>query len=180
MSRSVLCGLPVLLIISLLVGCGWHLRGSGGSDLEDITVYLLPEMGEGELSNATADVLRSYGAQVVSDPQAANWVLVLLEQQTDRRTVSVTPRGQARAYELNYILRFRVDSGEGAPLLDEQTVATQVVYQADPQNILGRESQEQRLTEQLRFQVLDLMMARLANIPPQTDETVHGRGADPH
>lgn len=166
MSRSALRSLLPLLLVGVLVGCGWHLRGSGGSGLEGVTIYLQPEMGEGELANATADTLRSYGAEVVSDRLAADWVLVLLGQQTDRRTVSVTPQGQARAYELTFVLRFRADSQEGEPLLKEQTVAPQVVYQADPQNILGRESQERRLTEQLRRQALDLMMARLANILP--------------
>ncbi|MCO6441501.1 MAG: hypothetical protein J5I81_10525 [Nitrococcus mobilis] len=158
--------LSLLFVIALLVGCGWHLRGSGGGgDLDGVMVYVLPEMGEGELANITTDTLRSYGAQVVDDQQVADWVLVLLGQQTNRRTVSVTPQGQARAYELRYTLRFRVDTAEGEALLGGQTVAPQVVYQADPQNVLGRESQERRLTEQLRHQALDLMMGRLAGIP---------------
>ncbi|MDN5871597.1 MAG: LPS assembly lipoprotein LptE [Nitrococcus sp.] len=172
-----------LLVVSLLSGCGWHLRGSTGSalsggDLEDIKVYLAPEMGEGALTSAAADTLRGYGAQVVSDPQAADWVLDLLDQQTDRRTVSVTRQGQARAYELHYVLRFGVHSGAGVPLLGAQTVATQVVYQTDPQNILGRESQERRLLEQLRQHALELMMARLARIPSESGKAVPGRGAD--
>lgn len=178
MSRSLLHGIPLLLGSLLLIGCGWHLRGSGGSDLEGVKIYLVPEMGEGELASATADTLRGYGANIVSEAQAADWTLVLLDQQTDRRTVSVTPQGQARAYELRYALRFRVDSGAGVALLGEQTVASQVVYQTDPQNILGRESQERRLLEQLRNQALDLMMARLARIPPETGKAVPGRGAD--
>ncbi|WP_040661909.1 LPS-assembly lipoprotein LptE [Nitrococcus mobilis] len=161
-----LARLSQLLVVALLVGCGWHLRGSGGgADLEGVMVYVLPEMGEGELANVTTDTLRNYGAQVVGDQPVADWVLVLLGQQTNRRTVSVTSQGQARAYELSYTLHFRVDTAEGEALLDEQTVAPQVVYQADPQNVLGRESQERRLIEQLRRQALDLMMGRLAGIP---------------
>lgn len=165
MSRFALHGLLLLMLVAPpLTGCGWHLRGSAGSGLEGVRVYLQPEMGEGELANVASDTLQSYGAKVVSDRLDADWALVLLGQQIRRRTVSVTPQGQARAYELVYELRFRADSKDGEMLLKEQTVAPQVVYQADPQNILGRESQERRLTEQLRRQALDLMMARLANI----------------
>lgn len=156
----------LLLAVSFLVGCGWHLRGSGGGGLEGANIYLLPKMGVGELSKATADALRRYGAEIVGKRQAADWVLVLLDQQMDRRTVSVTPGGEARAYELSYRLRFRVESGAGAVLLGEQAVAPQVVYPVDPRDILGSESQARRLTEQLRHQALERMMARLANIPP--------------
>lgn len=185
MSRSALYSLPLLLVISLLVGCGWHLRGSGGEGLKGIMIYLLPKMGEGELANAAADVLTGYGAKIGSDRQTADWVLVLLDQNTSRRTISVTPRGEARAYELSYTLRFRVDSGDGAALLGEQSVGTQLVYQANPFNILGSESQARRLTEQLRQQVLELMVARLANMPqhntpPPLPPTGPRRGADPH
>lgn len=165
MSRPALYGLPLVLIVSLLVGCGWHLRGSGSGGLEGVTIYLLPKMGEGALSKAAADTLTGYGAKIVTDRQAAKWILVLLDQNTGRSTISVTPRGEARAYELSYTLHFRVDSSDGAALLGEQSVGTQVVYQANPLNILGNESQARRLTEQLRQQVLDLMVARLANIP---------------
>ena len=175
-----LSGLSVVLTLALLVGCGWHLRGSGGGGLKGVMIYLLPQMGEGELSNATADALRSYGAEVVGDRKAADWVLVLLDQNTSRRTVSVTPEGEARAYELTYSLRFRADSGEGASLLGEQSVASQLVYQADPRNILANESQARRLTEQLRDQALELMIARLASIPPTDKQGGAARGANPH
>lgn len=164
MSRSVLRGLPWLLAVSLLVGCGWHLRGSGGGGLQGITVYLLPKMGVGELSKATAAALRRYGAEVVRKRQAADWVLVLLDQHTERRTVSVTPGGEARAYELSYRLRFRVESGEGAVVLGEQAVAPQIVYPANPRDLLGSASQAQRLIDQLRHRALERMLARLANI----------------
>lgn len=170
MSGVRLRSLPLLLlVVSLLAGCGWHLRGSGGGGLQGIMVYLLPKMGEGALSKDAAETLRSYGAQVVADRQGAEWILILQNQQTNRRTVSVTREGEARAYELSYTLRFRVNSAAGATLLDVQTVTTRVVYQANPQNILGSESQERRLTEQLRSQALDLMSARLANIPRQAN-----------
>lgn len=165
MSRSTLQGFSLLLVVSLLVGCGWHLRGSGGSGLEGVMIYLLPKMGEGALSNATADVLTSYGAKVVSDRQTADWILVLLDQNTSNRTVSVTPQGEPRAYDLIYTLHFRVDSGAGAELLGAQSVGSRLVYQADPRDILANESQARRLTEQLRQQALDLMVARLANMP---------------
>lgn len=165
--------LALLLLVSLLVGCGWHLRGSGGGGLQGVTVYLQPKMGVGALSKAAEEALQGYGAQMVTDRKGAEWDLVLLSERTNRRTVSVTREGEARAYELSYTLRFQVNSGDGATLLGEQTVTTRLVYQANPQNILGSESQQRGLTEQLRSQAVDLMSARLANIP--RSENAQGR-----
>ncbi|HET8702147.1 MAG TPA: LPS assembly lipoprotein LptE [Nitrococcus sp.] len=174
MSRSALRA-SLLLTISLLVGCGWHLRGSGGggAGLQGIMVYLLPQMGEGPLSKATDDALQSYGAKVVSDRRTADWVLVLVSQNTSSRTVSITSQGEAQAYELTYTLRFRVDAPNGTPLLSEQSVASDTSYQTNPHDILGSESQARRLTEQMRGQAIDLMMGRLANIPRQHTTPSH-------
>jgi LPS-assembly lipoprotein len=157
--------LAVLAVTALLAGCGWHLRGSGGADLDGRPVYVdSSAMGTGDLSRTTARELSDLGAKLADSREAADMALVLLDERTRRRTLSVDRNGRATEYELDYTLQFQVESPAGDVLMSRQIVQEQRAYDTDASDVLGSQSREKRVLRDLRVESVRRMLARAATV----------------
>lgn len=154
--------LLLALLIGLLTGCGWHLRGSGPSaaSLEGRRLYVDSEVA-GELPATVARGLRLAGAETVPAPEAADAVLALLGEQVQRRAAAVSENARVQEYEIAYRLRFRLVSPGGGLILPEQEVGSSQVYRYDRTNVLGSQSQEAVVTERLRQDAIRLLLPRV-------------------
>lgn len=169
----------VVLLSALLAGCGWHLRGVGGGDLSDRAVLVESRLGAGPLTNQALSLLDAYGARVVETRAAAEQVLVILAERYEQRTLVTDENGDALEYELRYYLSFRVEGPEGEVLQSQQTVFTDGAYQADPLDAVGTQARRDRLAEELRFEAVQLMLARLARVQPRNQPDHPDSGVQP-
>jgi LPS-assembly lipoprotein len=150
-----------LLLIVLLTGCGWQLRGAGAG-FGGEAVYVESEVGAGELAFEAARTLSDLGARIVEDPAAADTIVVLVDESVSRTTLAVNERGRATEYELRYSLAFRVEDAGG--VLGRQTVRTYQAYDANPLDPLAEQSERERVLRDLREEAVNTMVARVARI----------------
>lgn len=160
-------GVPVVpaLLLSMLfaafAGCGFHLRGA---------VELPPEMTEvaiqgtkpyGELDVTLRNGFAREGGQVVESVQQARSVLVITQDVSIRRVLSVDSKGQANQYEVEYILGFRLDDPDGVTRVAAQTIRLRRQYRFDPNQTLAKADEEARLVKQMRQDAVRQMLRRL-------------------
>ncbi len=155
--------LLALALIALVAGCGWQLRGAGAG-FGGEAVFVQSEVGAGDLAFETARTLGDLGANIVDSREAAETIVVLVDENVSRATLSVDERGRAIEYELRYSLVFRVEDADGILGQGRQTVRTYRAYDANPLDPLAEQSQRERVLRDLRQEAVNTMIARVARI----------------
>ena len=167
---QVLASLIFVCNVVVLTGCGFHLRGSIELPEELSEVALKGTRPNGELGVAVRNALARVGGQVVDSPASARSVLLITQDSSNRRVLSVDSVGQANEYELRYSLGFRLDEPQGANLVVPQTINLRRQYRFDPDLTLAKADEEARLVREMRQdavrQMLRLLKAGIENPVP--------------
>lgn len=158
--------LLVLACISLLSGCGFHLRGAVA--LPEVMARTYVEGGAGsdlyyELENALVNA----GAEVVESTEAASAVLILHKQRLERRVLSVDSQGRAAEYELTLQLAFSLKDSKGLILADNERLSVVRDYSFDPDNVLAKGDEEAALRREMNRFAVSQMMRRLQSLARQ-------------
>ncbi|MBG6220837.1 MULTISPECIES: LPS assembly lipoprotein LptE [unclassified Janthinobacterium] len=154
----------------LLSACGFHLRGSNGSFmLPFATMYIgLPETSP--LAIGLKRYIRAIGStQVVDTKDGADAVLEVLSDPESNRTksiLSLNRNGRVQEYQLGYSINFRVVDKAGNQLLAPTTINLVRPITFDESQVLAKETEEAALYRDMRNDLVQQIMRRLAAIKP--------------
>jgi LPS-assembly lipoprotein len=161
----------LLLALTMVVGaCGFHLRGMGqpvplafASLSVGGNAPLLAEVLNRQL--ALRDDLR------LNPPTAAEAMLTLEAETVDRQIVTVNRSGRVTEYAILYRVRFSLRQG-AATRIDGAELVLKRDYSFDPNNVLGKEAEEQLLIRDLRSDAAQQILRRLAALQPIAGQSV--------
>ncbi|OEZ99500.1 LPS-assembly lipoprotein LptE [Janthinobacterium sp. HH107] len=154
----------------LLSACGFHLRGSNGSFmLPFATMYIgLPESSP--LAIGLKRYIRAIGStEVVNTRDGADAVLEVLSDPETNRTktiLSLNTSGRVQEYQLGYSINFRVVDKAGNQLLAPTTISLVRPITFDDRQVLAKETEEAALYRDMRNDLVQQIMRRLAAIKP--------------
>lgn len=147
MANTIFCRfLLCCYLVSPLAGCGFHLRGQANLP-PDLAMHIQDSTPEGQppsrLRRELERILKTNGATVTPDPEAADAILKILHEDLRRRTIATGPDGEIREYELRYTVDFAVTRADGQEYLskDSISVARDLLY--SEARILGRAAGEE-------------------------------------
>jgi LPS-assembly lipoprotein len=164
--------LCLALLLLLPAGCGWQLRG--GFELPPALETVRVTGGSEQIRSAITLGLRGSGARVVgveSEQEAAT--LRILSSIQEQRTLSTDGEGRALEYELIEGVTWEVADAEGETLIPRQTTQRTREFLFDPDNVLGKSSEVDRLRESMRR---DLAMAILRQMEARAGEETRPAG----
>nr|VFK36772.1 MAG: LPS-assembly lipoprotein [Candidatus Kentron sp. SD]VFK40372.1 MAG: LPS-assembly lipoprotein [Candidatus Kentron sp. SD] len=142
-----------IIVVSLLTGCDFRLRGSFSlpSAISSLYIQVPANFGSRLLADKLVTLLESNGVIVASNKKAANATLVLESESFDKRTLSVdSVSGKEREHELAYTVAYRVLATDGTELLPRQTVNLARDYLFDESAVLGTSQEESVLYREMR------------------------------
>lgn len=148
-----------------LAGCGFHLRGSGGSDRlppQMARTYVQAPSPYGPLAVELRRALQRNGVKISRDPLHATAVLAILQDSQGRRILSVTPTGRAQEYELGYTVRFELRGPAGKILVQPQSVHRTRDFLFDEAAVLGMDQEQELLYSDMRRDIAEDIVRRLA------------------
>lgn len=154
----------------LLSACGFHLRGSNGSFmLPFATMYIgLPDTSP--LAIDLKRYIRAIGStEVVNSRDDADAVLDVLGDPERNRTktiLSLNSSGRVSEYQLGYSINFRVLDKAGNQLLAPTTITLVRPITYNDSQVLAKESEEAQLYRDMRNDLVQQIMRRLAAIKP--------------
>ena len=154
----------------LLSACGFHLRGSNGSFmLPFATMYIgLPETSP--LAIGLKRYIRAIGStEVVDTKDGADAVLEVLsdpERNRSKTILSLNKNGRVQEYQLGYSINFRVVDKAGNQLLAPTTISLVRPITFDESQVLAKETEEAALYRDMRNDLVQQIMRRLAAIKP--------------
>jgi LPS-assembly lipoprotein len=162
--------LPALLVVVLmLTGCGFHLAGGGRLPVAMQATYLESSEPRSEFHSSLREVLRQRGLVLVESRAEASARLIISEDSTGQRVLSVTARNIPREYEVYYTITFSLEA-DGAALIEPEVLIARRNYTFDETQVLGKEREEtilrRALAEDLARQVVRRIEALTAQQAP--------------
>lgn len=152
--------IQILVVISLVTGCGFHLRGQ--LPLPEQLKVIAVNGTDGEFTEEMVDALETSGAQVVDEAEARA-LLDLYNVEFTRTVRTIDTRGKVTGYILRYDVSYRVVDDEGEELRDT-TMAMQRDYNFDPEQVLQAEQEEESLREDMVGEMVQRIMRQLVTI----------------
>ena len=152
----------ILLMAVIVSGCGFHLRG-------DIVLPALYERvqvvdkGYSDVGKSLSRALENVGSKIVSSPDAATAVVTVLSRGTQRRALNVSGN-RIREYELQLDITFVVQNRDGKQLAGQQTVSVVRNFQNDPNDVLGKDNEENTIRKEMMQPAIIQVLRRMKAI----------------
>ncbi len=154
--------ITVLGLAFLMTACGFHLRGTGTT-----------QMALNELNFAARDALSPLGKQVkeslvnnkVKVSSNAPFTLYVGAEETSQRTASFTAGTRSAEYTLTSATTYELRSGS-LPALIQDRVEVQRTYAHNQNNVTGSGQEAALLREEMRRDLVMQLMMRLQAVTP--------------
>lgn len=159
-ARYATCMRPAaLLLVALLAGCGFELRGSAVLPESVGSLYVAaPE----DLREEVAVYLQGSDTRLVDTRGDAAVTLTLSNPRYDRRVLSVDPTtGKEREFELSYTIDVAATAADGRVLLPLQPVGLVRDFIFDRDAIIGSSREESVLYIEMRREAVQQALRRL-------------------
>jgi LPS-assembly lipoprotein len=147
----------------LLAGCGFRLRGTANVPFETIHV---PGATTGIALDLKRYIEAGTRARVVDDPKAAQALLQVTEEARSREILSLTSAGRVREFQLRYRVGFRVHDGKGGEFVPASVIQLTRDMTYSDAEILAKEQEEQLLFRDMRTDMVQQILRRLASAKP--------------
>lgn len=155
--------LLLVLLLLLLSGCGFQLRGLYDIPESLSQVALLSSSSDTQLERTLGKALEANGVQISSQ---AVYRIELLDQRFQRRTLSLDSSARASEYELRGDVTFRVTNQQEEELLPARTLISERSYNVDSSNITASDSQEPVLRQQIHQDLAQQIMRQYIRLRP--------------
>ncbi len=157
-----------LLLVPVLSGCGFHLRGASSVALPPELSTLRVTMGGAgyppllvEVRNA---LLALGNVRLTDDVSASVPVLQLHSESSVSQVLAIDSSGRISAYLLNYRVDYSLIGADNKPLLPNQSVKLQREHGFDRLNVIASEKQSEFLQNEMRRDVAQQILRRLAGL----------------
>lgn len=151
----------LVLLLSTLSGCGFHLRGQ--IDLpERAKVVYLEGVDRGQpFSQQLTELLGFAGGRVTNDRNEAGSVLHVIHSRHERRQISLSRAGKANAFDLIYRMEYEVVTPKGEILVPPQELEIIRQYFVDLRFALGQGEQESQFRMEMEQEAAQALLLRL-------------------
>ena len=154
----------LLLVIAILAGCGYQLRGSASLPEAMSVTYIKGLRPYSDLVNDFAHALRTRNATVTTDQAAASAVLNITGNTTEKLVLSVDTVGNVLEYEIRQTIRFFVKGPDRRELLPEQSLSLSRGFLYTSTDVLAKAREEKLVRRTLQENLVNLAMLRIASL----------------
>ena len=151
----------LIITLTLLSSCGWHLRGSQSALSDELkTVRINTSQEDKSLFFALKRALKSAEATIVETPDISANNLNINKVSKDRRSVSTSSRGKTTEYTLISRINFSVTDKMKQELLAPITVSVERTYFFDKNSVASAFEEEQILRKEMQRDLIQQIIRR--------------------
>ncbi len=155
----------VCLLLVLIAGCGFRLRGSVDIPPSLAIVYLdYDTSGVGVPSEFPAVFkrkLETNGSTVTTDPAAATATVALLGERVEQRTTGTTADDEVRSFTMTLRVRYSVTLADGTEIIEPEWVTNSQDFIYREADILGRAEGERLVLQDMREDAATSILQRI-------------------
>ncbi|NLD08793.1 MAG: hypothetical protein GX667_04290 [Xanthomonadaceae bacterium] len=156
------------LLLTFLVGCGFHLRGNIALPPEYQTLYVTSNNNLNDSSNMANVIKTRLGRalRVVDTPEDAD-LYVSIEESYHSRTLASNAGGETREYTQTYVADVKVTDRNDEIVLDQVFQKSKAFTHAES-DVLGRAASENQLKKELADEMGMMFVRRLSAVLKST------------
>ena len=149
------------LMLSLLAGCGFHLRDALllPADLGPVRV-VAPDPASA-LVLGLSDSLQRAGAQVADAADADVATLDIVSERWADTPISIDQFGRSQEFTLRYAVIFDLQRADGADLVPQQAIELSRDYISVPTRSAGTEGEREILARELHREMVSAVLRRI-------------------
>jgi LPS-assembly lipoprotein len=142
-----------------LVACGFQLRGASQFTFKSIFVN-----GQTQITKALKKSLTANGIEVTSDRSNAEIEVDLMNEESEKRILSLSGDGVVNEYELYYRVTYRTKFATEPLWTQPQTMEARRDFSYSDANLLAKQSEERQLNLNMQKDVMNSIIRRLSAI----------------
>lgn len=149
-----------LCLVTLLGGCGFHLRGAVEIPPQ-LTPMFIQANGGSPVAGAIKDQLRANPTLLTNSVSDAKLILRILSEGRSSWVAAVDSNGKALAYELHYQVRFDAVGPDGKERVPTQTLDLVRTFDNPDVEVLGKQLEEEMIYNDFAVDAADRVLMRL-------------------
>ena len=153
----------MLLALSGLSGCGFHLQGAFTVPPEMERTYIAAIDRHSGFYRDLRAALRNAGVNVVDSPTDATAIFTISFDDTDQRVLSVSARNVPTEYEVYYTINYSLRGGDQT-LLESQTLTLTRDYTYDSTLVLGKGQEEELLRDAIVDDLVRIVLKQISTL----------------
>ena len=167
MSANIARRMFVLMMTITLMACGFHLRGLADLSFEKIHINNQSLSISRDLNVS----FKSNGVKVVKEPEEAQILVDMMNENTEKRILSLGGTGTVREFELFYRVNFRVKDASDELWGPPQMVEGRRDFSYLDTELLAKSYEEAQLYEDMRRDAVREILRRLVAQKPKAKLT---------
>jgi LPS-assembly lipoprotein len=150
-----------LLFALSLGGCGFQMQGTFAVPDGMQRTYIEADDKFSPFYRTLKRDLQASGVNVVDSIDTATAVLTIYQDQTDQRVLSVSARNVPTEFEVFYIVRYGLISGENT-LLEVQDLSATRSYTYDPALVLGKAAEQEIMRNAIVDDLVRILLKQIS------------------
>lgn len=151
--------LCTLLIMLLIAGCGFQLRGTASLPFD--TLYVQAPVGSQFAQQFKRVVTYGSSTKIVEDPKAAEATLILVGELREKTILSLSGAGRVREFQLRYKMTYRMLDKAAAETIPPTEIVLTRDFSFNDQETLSKESEEALLFRDMQNDAVQQLVRRL-------------------
>jgi len=152
----------LFILLSLINGCGFHLRGVQPLTPSFKELYLKTPDPYGSLTHHLQQMLKLSGVHLVANPTDASTILIILNEEKTQQLLSVGGTQETRQYNVGLNVTFEVQDSHHRILMPSQTLTETRPITLRSNQILAGSNEINSLYEQMRQSMAYDIIIRLS------------------
>lgn len=152
--------LLVLFTACFLTSCGFTLRGSANLPPQLQTMMLVSVDENGDVLRELRRALTANNINLLDSADEKSYRLVIGEQESQERILSVNSNARAGEYEISLSIPFQLRSAE-AIIIEPEVLTLEKVYLADPNNAVAKAEERELMENEMYREMAILILRRL-------------------
>ncbi len=150
--------------------CGWHLRGTTGSTVSFDSIHISTSNRHTELVRQLQKQLKASGVEIVDSATDAAYNLVIFNQQSKRRTATVSASARVSERSLTEKAQFMLVDQNGHKAIPLTDVMVERVYEYNENDVLATNDEARMLKREMSGELARQIFSRLrrVNLPAKT------------
>ena len=155
--------LTCLIGLLILSGCGFELQNTGNLNEKIDSVYIQTIDPYSSFFRSIKDSLRNNGVMISDKRDEASYVLVIKEDISSDRILSISAKNTPMEYEIAYQVVWSLFKGNQEIISDIKHIETQD-YSFDQNQLLGKRKEAEYLNDSLAEKISNGVLLKLGSI----------------
>ncbi|MGH8551706.1 MAG: LPS assembly lipoprotein LptE [Methylococcales bacterium] len=139
----------VIVLGGVLSACGFHLRGDVDLPLGMKSIYAQGFQPGSQFLTYLDQSLKHSDGHLTTQRQDAGLILNALNEQFERREVSLSQAGKTNAYGLHYVLTYELQNPDGTVIGQQQTITIDNEYFNPQIDVIGKSEEENIIRKEM-------------------------------